>query len=74
MNKANNSFTTRKVNKIYSYQQVQDQDFRTLSNFNKENEELNQSDSFMLDRLRGEQKRSPTDIRSVLSTSWSLME
>ena len=52
MKKANNTFATRKVNEIDLYQQVQDQDFRTLSNFNKGDDGLNQSDSYMLDRLR----------------------
>ena len=42
-----------------------------LSNFNKEDKGNNQSDSYILDRLRGDQKRSPADIRSVFSTSVS---
>ena len=58
MNKSNNTSATRKINEIDFCQQIQDQDFRRLSNFNKEDDGLNQSDSYILDRLR-ETRRDP---------------
>ena len=53
------------------YQQTRDQDFLALFNCSKGDLETNQSKASLLDRLRGDKKRSPADIQSVLSISLS---
>ena len=65
------SLLNRKVNEIDMYQQTRDQDFLALSNCSKRDLGANQSKISLLDRLRRDEKRSPADIQSVLSTSLS---
>ena len=65
------SLTNRKVNKIDMYLQTRDQDFLALSNCSRGDLECIQDKTLLLDRLRGDEKRSQADIRSVLSTSLS---
>ena len=65
------SASSRKINEIDVYQQTRNQDFLALSSCSKGDLDNNKYETFLLGKLRGDEKRSQADIRSVLSTSIS---